>query len=91
MKQHYRYRVTGIGQFPIDMLRYDCAWPSMGEDTGRIAELVCVGQGGPGDSETRSMRTKYRLEGVVINSDKAPTIERWESFLWHVWHVEILP
>jgi hypothetical protein len=88
MKKHYRYRVTGIGQFPIDMLRYDCAWPSTSEDAGRISELVCVGQGGPGDSETRARRTKYRLDGVVISSDKAPTPERWESFLWHV---EILP
>jgi len=28
---HYRYRVTGAGSFPYDMLRYDACWPVDGE------------------------------------------------------------
>ena len=28
---HYRYTVRGSGDFPFDMLRYDCAYPSRSE------------------------------------------------------------
>lgn len=31
------FEVTGNGIFPIDMLRYDSAWPSTGEDAANIS------------------------------------------------------
>lgn len=34
----YTYEVRGIGPFPLDMLRYDCAWPVSSEDVQAMAE-----------------------------------------------------
>ena len=30
-REFYRYEVQGVGLFPIDMLRYDSAWPADSE------------------------------------------------------------
>jgi hypothetical protein len=35
-KIRYEYWVTGKGSFPLDMLRYDCAWPASGDDAPKI-------------------------------------------------------
>lgn len=32
----YTYYVTGLGKFPLDMLRYDKAWPACCEDSNRM-------------------------------------------------------
>lgn len=32
----WRYEVSGFGQFPFDMLRYDAAWPASERDAGAI-------------------------------------------------------
>ena len=32
----YTYYVTGRGQFPWDMLRYDSAWPATGDDAAKL-------------------------------------------------------
>lgn len=32
----YEYYVTGGGQFPLDMLRYDRCWPAGGEDAAKL-------------------------------------------------------
>jgi hypothetical protein len=34
----YIYYVTGRGQFPLDMLRYDCAWPASSVDVSKIED-----------------------------------------------------
>jgi hypothetical protein len=33
----YEFVVTGIGVFPMDMLRHDCCWPQTGDDASTIA------------------------------------------------------
>ena len=38
-KYIHRYTVIGSGYFPVDMLRYDAAWPDSQEDAGRILDF----------------------------------------------------
>ena len=65
------YTVTGRGQFPIDMLRYDCAWPLTGDDAAHITESFGADVG-------------IRRWTVTLESDMPrpayPCIARWTSF-----------
>lgn len=63
------FKVTGRGQFPLDMLRYDGCWPARPEDV----ELM------RGD-----VRSQPRTISLVTISHHAPTAGRWESFGWTV-------
>jgi hypothetical protein len=36
MARIYTYTVEGEGFFPLDMLRYDCCWPSRGVDVAML-------------------------------------------------------
>lgn len=36
-KTRYDYYVTGRGDFPFDMLRYDACWPATGDDAAKLA------------------------------------------------------
>ncbi len=38
--KQYSYTVTGWGEFPYDMLRYDACWPKRAEDAGRIPPIT---------------------------------------------------
>lgn len=38
MDEPARIRVTGRGEFPMDMLRRDCAWPASTEDACKILD-----------------------------------------------------
>lgn len=67
-KTKYEYFVTGRGDFPIDMLRYDGAWPASGEDAARLVLL----------DDRRDLRS------VRLRSYNAPTLARWMSFGWSV-------
>lgn len=71
MPKNYRfhYQVRGQGSFPVDMLRYDQAWPEREEDSGHIASTFHrVPHSG-----------SIRLTGLDL-----PTIGRWLSFGWIV-------
>ncbi len=35
----FEYYVSGRGQFPFDMLRYDNAWPATAEDADRLERV----------------------------------------------------
>lgn len=66
------FYVTGHGEFPVDMLRYDQAYPhssqdamAMGINTSDLGEIL----------ETRTIRM------VSLNS-AGPTVDRWRSFGW---------
>jgi hypothetical protein len=65
----YEYYVSGRGDFPFDMLRYDAAWPASGEDAAKLER----------DGELRS-----KVRSVRLRSYREPTIDRWLSFLWSV-------
>lgn len=75
MKYRTDYRVEGSGEFPFDMLRYDCSFPATEPESGKL------------HSHRRDHRhvllSKY-------HSDKIPLIcePRWQSFGWRV--VEIV-
>ena len=73
MSRHHRFTVEGARRFPLDMLRYDAAWPASGGDVTHIQ-----------DSLTTPDQGRRRVELV---SAKKPTPERWESFLWTVLEV----
>lgn len=68
------YTVTGVGEFPMDMLRYDASWPSRGEDVTAITRSLTHRRG-------EHSREKYT---VRLNALRAPTEGRWFSFGWTV-------
>lgn len=57
--------------FPIDMLRYDCCWPSTESD----AQLI---QNNNQDYQRQAITVTKR----AVNS-KPFSYERWESFGWY--------
>ena len=68
-----KYTVAGTGAFPIDMLRYDAAYPARPEDALSIA---------------RTYQEQGREIQVTLCSRRAPTVARWESFGWHLVEVD---
>ena len=63
----HRAMVTGTGPFPLDMMRYDCCWPSSSADV-YIME----------DTDKRTLFVK-----MASSTKKATwTPERWASFGW---------
>jgi len=70
-----KYRVEGSLQFPIDMLRYDGAFPADEQQSARILSTFypnrMVGQG------TTSIE-------IIATFNGAPNFRRWESFGWTV-------
>ena len=76
-KEHKRmklieYRVTGAaGQFPLDMLRYDHAWPATEDDAHTIHSCLS------GDTPILH-RVQILLYGHTCH------IDRWNSFGWRV-------
>lgn len=89
----YYFTVVGVGEFPLDMLRYDSAFPAGSDDTDKIVARY-------GDAGTRRnlegaeydptldpmSRREVRL-GCVQRG--GPTIGRWASFGWYVQNPEL--
>jgi hypothetical protein len=71
MEKLFNYKVTGKGQFPLDMLRYDSCFPAT---PNAVADLVID----PRDTNYSKPRT------VKISGCGKPTIARWASFGWTV-------
>ena len=65
-KKLYRYKVTVIGAFPLDMLRCDNCWFERTNDVW----LFYQSQESP-----NIIKTEY-----ILNSHKEPSIARWKSF-----------
>jgi hypothetical protein len=61
--------VEGRGSFPADMLRYDSCWPASSQDASATAEGIMGGR---------------RRVMLTTDNPYAPTIGRWNSFLWAV-------
>jgi hypothetical protein len=72
--------VSGFGEFPFDMLRYDGAYPASEQDAGKLSNYC------------QAMRENRQTERFAIElrtcHDTAPTERRWESFLWKVTHID---
>lgn len=69
MAKPYNFTVTGIGTFPVDMLRYDTCWPHRPDDAEQIAA---------------SFRDRRRRHTVNLAGHAKPTALRWLSFGWRV-------
>lgn len=67
-KIRYEYAVTGMGDFPVDMLCFDQCWPVTGDDAAKIVEPASP-------AEPRSIR---------MRSHQRPEIDRWSNFGWSV-------
>ena len=66
----YEYFVTGRGDFPLDMLRFDACWPATGEDAARL--------------DVSFLTMKREPRSIRMRSYRAPTVDRWSSFGWSV-------
>jgi hypothetical protein len=77
------FAVSGAGNFPLDMLRYDACWPASESDALRI-------QGhfdrymGSADERNSERRITVTLRRHVEHPSRHPTTGRWESFGWRV-------
>jgi len=72
-----KFTVEGLGEFPLDMLRYDRCFPRTGMDCDSITY--------------KGERRQVTL--VALNRDSylwKPTYGRWESFGWNVVEVEVI-
>lgn len=78
------FTVTGSGEFPLDMLRYDSCWPVGTVDAGNLC--ICPDRSAEDRTSWLTQRTiKMRMIG---HTKLGPTLERWRSYGWTVYDVE---
>jgi hypothetical protein len=64
--------ITGSGQFPLDMLRYDSCWPSSSEDVNKIHDSF---------SDHHEWSISVTRRPLEKRKDKQYwTVDRWHSF-----------
>jgi hypothetical protein len=80
MNKLYTFTVTGQGRFPMDMLRYDCAYPAGSGDGIEIAYTLDRSIRLDNDGNVRLPQ----WHTVQLKSHKEPTPARWASFGWIV-------
>lgn len=74
-----KYRVapeSGHPAFPVDMLRYDAAYPMREADSSKITDTITY--------NTRADQPEIEL---IATASGCPNDARWRSFGWHVTHV----
>lgn len=68
-----KYTLIGALSFPIDMLRYDAAWPATEQDSQLIERTI--------------RHSHADIEGtstVEVFATRDLTVDRWRSFGWFV-------
>ena len=75
MANRFEYSVEGVGDFPLDMLRHDRAYPADEES------VTAIMAGLPWAAARKRSR---ELLVVRLVSERAPTPERWRSYGWTV-------
>jgi hypothetical protein len=75
MADRFEYAVEGVGDFPLDMLRHDRAYPADKES------VTAIMAGLPWAAARKRSR---ELLVVRLVSERAPTPERWRSYGWTV-------
>lgn len=80
-----KYRVAPTHKlykrFPIDMLRYDGAYPASEREAHKISNTFYA-EGGTSEPKPEELQIE-----VVGTFNGAPQDARWRSFGWHVTHV----
>lgn len=97
----YEYVVEGFGDFPLDMLRYDCAWPKEEKDAGvaqqherGLRRVRLTGTRPPTEARWHSFLWKVRQInelGEVIEPKPEPAVasravQHQHQHDWHVWN-----
>jgi hypothetical protein len=73
------YEVEGTLPFPVDMLRYDGAFPEWETDSRKIESSIRMEEDGP----VRVRLVAY-ADKDTAETHRAPNKRRWESFGWKV-------
>lgn len=76
MKHHniiYTLTFSGYADFPFDMLRYDCCWPS---DPAAIVTLRKI------ESDKYNNIIPYQPYTIRVSSYTDFSCDRWSSFGW---------
>ena len=77
MAKQYTYEVTGRLPFPVDMLRYDAAYPT---DPRSVDTLTAALKGSYG-----VVLAPTEVAPIIrLRSNYPPTVDRWKSFGWRV-------
>ena len=74
------FDVLAVFDFPIDMLRFDSAFPASEQDSNKIVNNLVHHLGG---GET------IKVARYVDSKASQPTIERWESFDCIIRNIEV--
>lgn len=64
------FEVSGVADFPFDMLRYDECFPARSEDVSKMCG--------------RDKRRSVTLRTYTTDRRQMPTDGRWKSFGWRV-------
>jgi hypothetical protein len=75
------YKVAGAHAFPLDMLRYDRAWPRTEADSANLSRAVGNFLDPPHEGITE---VELQCLGPI-------TPGRWSSFLWTVIEIDGVP
>ena len=75
MSYYHTINVTGKGLFPLDMLRYDCAFPANPDSVSKM-NYERAQFGSPPEART------IRLGAVTTNKACPFTPDRWRTFGW---------
>lgn len=73
-KTRVTFEVTGHGDFPYDMLRYDGCYPARSEDASQLEHHT-------DPMKARTVRLVMRVAGGFKDE---PTAGRWASFGWKI-------
>ena len=76
----FRITVSGVGRFPLDMLRYDGCYPETGADVSALDRSLSAG----------FEPSEVKLLHLDDNKKWVPTEGRWQSFLWKVIKTEVV-
>jgi hypothetical protein len=78
-KYYQTFVVRSVFEFPIDMLRYDEAFPATEQDSGKIHRSIV-------DHDRSEL---IQVARFVENKSSMPTIERWQSFGCKITDIEV--
>lgn len=83
MARHTSYTVVAgrSAIFPMDMLRYDMAWPERSLDAFKIEAFT-----GSNDTYRKhflDLEGKIRID-LISAAPSGPNVERWKSFGWRI-------